>query len=83
MRIELIYLKDFFRIIMRLFRRKNEKNMSARKVEKYDGECFFRGKRSHLSKLHLYKIGKAQNMPVVASPLVDEHAHEQFAQVNE
>ena len=31
---------------------------------------FLRRKRSHLLKLHLYQIGKAQNMPVVAGRLV-------------
>ena len=34
-------------------------------------ECFFREKkRSHLLKLHLYRIGKTQNMPEVAGRLV-------------
>ena len=57
----------FFALIMRFFRQKNQKFLNVGKIGKYDEECFFsRKKCSHLLKLHLYQIGKAQNMPVVA-----------------
>ena len=46
--------------------------MNVGKIRKYDEEkvSFSRKKRCHLLKLHLYQIGKAQNMPVVAGRFV-------------
>ena len=47
--------------------------MNIGKITQYDEEkvfLFSRNKRFHLLKLHLYRIGKAQNMPVVAGRLV-------------
>ena len=40
---------------------------------------YFGGKkRFQFSKMHLYQTGKAQNMPVVAGPLVDNFRPSQF-----
>ena len=42
------------------------------KLESMMQENFFKEKRFHLLKLHLYQTGKAQNMPVVAGRLVED-----------
>ena len=50
---------------------KKQKTLNVGKIRKYDEEkVFFFGKNVQLSKLHLYQIGKEQNMPVVAGRLV-------------
>ena len=54
---------------MEFIRQKKQKTLNVRKMRKLD-EKKFGEKRFHLSKLHFYRIGKAQNMPVVASRLV-------------
>ena len=53
---------------MRFFDKKNQEILNVGKSRKCDEvRVFFRGKkRSHLLKLHLYQIGKAQNMPMIA-----------------
>ena len=77
MRIMVIFLKIMFSaLIMRfIWQKKKQKTLNVGKIRIYDGDkvffvFFFRKKRFHLSKLHLYQIGKAQNMPMVAGRLV-------------
>ena len=59
---------------MRFIWGKKQKTLNVGKIRKYDEEkvVFFRKKRVQLPKLHLYQIGKEQNMPVVAGRLVFE-----------
>ena len=54
--------KYFFRLEYEAFLAKNKKTLYAGKKTK---ECFAE-KKSRLSKLNLYQIGKSQNFPVVA-----------------
>ena len=61
---------------MKSFLSKNQKFVNVGKNSKYDKEGFLSMKnRSHLLKLHLYQIGKAQNMSVVAGRLVKYELH--------
>ena len=55
-----------------IWQKKKQKTLNVGKIRKYDEEkvLFSRKKRFQLSKLHLYQIGKAQNMPVIAGRLV-------------
>ena len=67
----IISLKCLFRPNYEVFWQENQKNLNVRKIRKYDEErVIFRGKRYHLLKVHLYQIGKAQNMPVAAGCFV-------------
>ena len=70
MRIEWYYLKMYFPPKLWGSFTKNQKVFNVAKVWKYDEErVFSRKKGSHLFKLHLYQIGKAQNMLVVTAVL--------------
>ena len=63
----------FSSLITRFLLAKNRKLRMLEKLENMkEKNCFFfsRKKRFHLLKLHLYQIGKAQKMPVVAGRLV-------------
>ena len=63
----------FAALIMKFIsQKKNRKLWTLEKLENMmKKKCFFsRKKRFHLSKLHLYQIGKAQNMRVEAGRLV-------------
>ena len=55
-----------------IWQKKKEKTLNIGKIRKYDEDKVFFStkKRYHLSNLHLYQIGKAQNIPVVAGRLV-------------
>ena len=72
----MVLFKNVFSALIMRFLTKNEKILNVGKIRKYDEEKMFFfsvKKRSHLSKLHLYEIGKAQNMPVVAGRLVGKN----------
>ena len=58
---------------MFFWQKKNRKHQTLKKRENMmKKKCvFFSKKRFHLSKLHLYQIGKVQNIPVVAGRFVD------------
>ena len=57
---------------MRFFWQKSRKLWSLGKIRKYDEEVvfFWRKKRFHRLKLHLYQIGKAQNVSVETGCLI-------------
>ena len=54
---------------------KKQKFLNVGKIRNYDEERIFlsRKESSHLLKMYLQQIGKAQNMPVVAGHLVENH----------
>ena len=61
----------FFRLQYEVFWQKT-KIRTLEKFRKYGESFFARKKRLHLFKLHLYQIGKEQNMPVVAGRLASQ-----------
>ena len=56
---------------MSFFGKKNSKLRTLEKLENMKKVFFSRKKRFQLLKLHFYQIGKAQNMPVAASRLIN------------
>ena len=68
-----VFPKKLLALIMRFVWQKNWKLWRLEKLEIWGRKNVFfsRKKRFHPSKLHLYQIGKAQNMTVVGGCLVD------------
>ena len=63
--------------------KKNQETLNFGKIRNYDEErVLFRKKKRYFFKSLLYKNGKAQNMPVVASPSVgNTFSREQFGTI--